>query len=67
MVILTTGDGHFEPVEITAGLEAGGKTQVLHGIQAGQKVVVSGQFLVDSEASLQGALTRMQAPDGHSP
>jgi Cu(I)/Ag(I) efflux system membrane fusion protein len=67
LVILTTDDGHFKPVEVTVGLEADGKTQVLQGIQAGQRIVVSGQFLIDSEASLQGALTRMQAPDGHAP
>jgi len=58
--VLLAGDGgHFQPVEVQLGQEAGGKTVVLKGLEAGQKVVASGQFLIDSEASLKGVLARM--------
>lgn len=63
VVIVATGDNHFAPVDITVGEEAGGSVQVLKGLDVGQRVVVSGQFLIDSEASLSGALTRLQASD----
>lgn len=54
LVMLAQDAGKYSPVEIKIGREAGGKTEVLDGLQAGQKVVVSGQFLLDSEASLKG-------------
>src|SRR6185503_8290690 len=40
--------------------ESGGQTEVRRGLEAGQKVVVSGQFLVDSEANLKASTTRME-------
>jgi Cu(I)/Ag(I) efflux system membrane fusion protein len=46
-------------VEIVAGAEANGQTEVIEGLSAGQKVVASGQFLIDSEASLRGSLQRL--------
>ncbi len=53
----------FKPVEVEAGAEAAGFTEIRKGIEPGTKVVVSGQFLIDSEASLKGAGTRMgEAP-----
>jgi Cu(I)/Ag(I) efflux system membrane fusion protein len=67
VVVVATDDGHFAPVEITTGQEAGGNIQVLKGLVVGQRVVVSGQFLIDSEASLSGALTRMEAPAPAAP
>jgi Cu(I)/Ag(I) efflux system membrane fusion protein len=60
LVIVAGADHRFLPVEIEIGAEADGKTAVLKGLSAGQKVVVSGQFLIDSEASLKGALDRIQ-------
>src|SRR3569623_876245 len=59
VVIVAQGDGKFAPVDVETGAESGGKTVVLRGLEAGQKVVVSGQFLIDSEASLKGTTTRM--------
>jgi Cu(I)/Ag(I) efflux system membrane fusion protein len=41
-------------------MEADGKTEIREGLEAGQKVVVSGQFLIDSEASLKASTTRME-------
>lgn len=59
VVMLAQGEGKFAPVEVEIGLEANGQTEVRKGLEAGQKVVVSGQFLIDSEASLRGTTTRM--------
>lgn len=59
VVMLEQGDGKFMPVDVETGIEANGKTEITKGLEAGQKVVVSGQFLIDSEASLKGTTTRM--------
>jgi Cu(I)/Ag(I) efflux system membrane fusion protein len=59
VVMLAEADGKFRPVDVEIGVEANGQTEVKRGLEAGQKVVVSGQFLVDSEASLKGVTTRM--------
>ena len=60
VVLLAEGEGKFRPVEIETGREADGKLVVLKGLRDGQQVVASGQFLIDSEASLKGALDQMQ-------
>jgi Cu(I)/Ag(I) efflux system membrane fusion protein len=54
LVMMARPDGKFAPVEVEIGSEAGGRTEIRKGLQAGDKVIVSGQFLVDSEASLRG-------------
>lgn len=58
-VIVVGDDGRFRPVPVRAGRSGGGRTEILDGLQAGARVVVSGQFLIDSEASLAGALERL--------
>lgn len=55
-VLLATGEGHFQPRSVTTGRTAQGWTEVLSGLQEGDAVVTSGQFLIDSEASLRSAL-----------
>jgi Cu(I)/Ag(I) efflux system membrane fusion protein len=64
IVIVEQGDGQFKPVEVEPGAEADGQTEVRKGLQAGQKVVASGQFLIDSEASLKGMEARMEGTAG---
>ncbi len=59
VVIVAQADGRFVPVDIETGGESRGQTEILKGLESGQKVVVSGQFLIDSEASLRGASLRM--------
>ena len=59
VVIVAQGDGTFAPADVETGIEADGRTEIRKGLNAGQKVVVSGQFLIDSEASLKAATTRM--------
>ena len=54
-----TDSGRFRPVEVEIGIESGGQTEVKRGLQAGQRVVVSSQFLIDSEASLKGVEARL--------
>jgi len=59
IVMLADGSGKFRPVQVEIGGEAGGQTEIRRGLEAGQKVVTSGQFLLDSEASLKGTISRM--------
>lgn len=54
LVMLAEEQGRFRPMEVVLGQESGGQVAILQGLQAGQKVVASGQFLIDSEASLKG-------------
>jgi len=62
VVMVEEGAGKFLPVQVELGTEAGGQVEIRTGLQAGQKVAVSGQFLVDSEASLKGTVQRMAGP-----
>jgi membrane fusion protein, copper/silver efflux system len=59
VVMVAEENGRFRPVEVQAGIESGGQTEIKRGLQAGQKVVVSSQFLIDSEASLRGVEARL--------
>jgi len=54
LVMLAEDEGRYRPVEVRIGREFDDKTEVLDGLEAGQQVVASGQFLLDSEASLRG-------------
>src|SRR5690606_9320471 len=64
-VILALGDGRFRPVEVTTGVEADGKIQILSGLEGGEEVVTSAQFLIDSEARLKSAIGAMAAGHQH--
>lgn len=52
-------DGGYRVARVRTGRSADGMTEVLDGLAGGERVVVSGQFLIDSEASLSGALQRL--------
>lgn len=58
IVMLATRDGRYVPAEVRTGRDSGGLTEVLQGLSEGEKVVTSGQFLIDSEASLTGMQVR---------
>ena len=58
IVMLATGTGRYQPAEVRTGREGGGQTEILEGLAVGEKVVASGQFLLDSEASLTGIAAR---------
>ncbi len=60
VIVLDAGD-QFRPVLVQPGRSAGGFTEILSGLKGGERVVASGQFLIDSEANLSGALERLGA------
>lgn len=62
VVIVRRADGAFEPREVSPGAEQGDDTEVLSGLNEGEQVVASGQFLIDSEARLRSVLGNMAAP-----
>ena len=59
VVIVAKGAGKFAPVDVEVGVEANGQSEIRKGLKEDQQVVVSGQFLIDSEASLNATVTRM--------
>jgi Cu(I)/Ag(I) efflux system membrane fusion protein len=59
-VIVSLGKGRFAPRTVVAGTESGDYVAIERGLEEGETVVVSGQFLIDSEASLKASLMRMQ-------
>lgn len=59
VVILSLGQGRFRPAVVQIGEDRNGNTEILSGLEDGETIVVSGQFLIDSEASLHGTLARM--------
>ncbi|HVK53595.1 MAG TPA: efflux RND transporter periplasmic adaptor subunit [Burkholderiales bacterium] len=58
-VVIVAEGGKFKPVDVETGVDMDGHTEIRKGLAAGQTVVVSGQFLIDSEASLKGAIGRL--------
>jgi Cu(I)/Ag(I) efflux system membrane fusion protein len=58
LVMLALGKGRYQPAEVRTGREVGGQSEILAGLSEGEKVVASGQFLIDSEASLSGIEAR---------
>jgi Cu(I)/Ag(I) efflux system membrane fusion protein len=58
-VVLSLGDGRFAPRRVVSGLESDDWVQIVEGLEEGDEVVVSAQFLIDSEASLRSSLERM--------
>lgn len=62
VVIVAQGEGKFAPADVEIGMESNGQTEIRKGLEAGQQIVVSGQFLIDSESSLRATVTRMGEP-----
>jgi len=58
-VVIVKEDNGYRPVEIKTGNEGNEFTEVLEGLNEDEQIVVSGQFLIDSEASLSGVLARL--------
>ena len=61
-VIIAEGEGRYRPARVATGMESDGRIEILSGLAEGERIVVSSQFLIDSEASLQGATLRMSPP-----
>ncbi len=66
VVVLSLGDGRFEPRAVTLGHQASGLVEVVEGLEEGDRVVTSAQFLIDSEARLQEAIQKMIAQSANS-
>ena len=62
VVIVAEAEGRFRPARVTVGAERGDAVEILSGLREGEQVVVSGQFLIDSEASLRGLFNRIGDP-----
>jgi Cu(I)/Ag(I) efflux system membrane fusion protein len=58
LVMLALPGGRYQPAEVQTGGSAGDKTEILAGLSAGERIVASGEFLIDSEASLSGVQAR---------
>jgi len=68
VVFIARGEGRFQPREVSLGLEGEeGTVQVLSGLSGGERIVVSAQFLLDSESSLKEALKKFQGGAAGSP
>lgn len=67
LVMVAEDGGRYRPVEVSLGHEVGGDTVILAGLEEGQRIVVSGQFLIDSEASLRGVTARPTRPAASGP
>lgn len=59
-VFIVRGPGKFEPRPVEIGLSSGGSTEIRSGLDAGEEVVVSAQFLIDSESKLHEAAAKMR-------
>ena len=65
IVFVDKGDGLFEPREVKLGVRVENFYEVLSGVSEGEEVVVSGNFLIDSESRLKAALRQMEEPHKH--
>jgi len=61
-VVIAKGKGRFQPKKIEAGISNKDVTEIISGINAGDDVVVSSQFMIDSESSLREAFRKMKKP-----
>ncbi len=66
-VVLMLDDNRFQPVPVIAGEEAGGMIEIRSGLDDGDRVVASGQFLIDSESSLLAGFRRLKTPGAIQP
>ena len=62
VVIVDLGDGRFAPRDVKLGRRGGDYVEVVDGVNDGDSVVVDGNFLIDAESNLQGALRALTAP-----
>jgi Cu(I)/Ag(I) efflux system membrane fusion protein len=62
-VVVVRGDGSYQPVRVVAGEEGDGMVVIISGLEEGDRVVASGQFLIDSESNLLAGFRRMTMRD----
>ena len=66
-VLIDRGEGRFEPREVKLGAHTDGYATVLAGLEPGEKVVVSANFLIDAESNLRAALNAFSPPADATP
>jgi len=64
-VMEAVGEGYFRPVMVEVGITAKGLTEIKSGLKSGQRVVTSGQFMLDAEANLKGGMEALESNGGH--
>ena len=62
-VVRSLGEGRFKPVDVVTGVRQGGYVEIIRGLEEGDSVVISGQFLIDSESSLQASFNRIDSSE----
>ncbi len=62
LVFVAGEDGYFEPREVRLGVRLPDAVEILDGVREGERVVTSGNFLIDSESKLKAALKATAAP-----
>ena len=67
VVIVAKGGGVFEPREVVLGIESEGMVEIASGLAAGETVVVSSQFLIDSDANLRAAISQLLGAEETNP
>ncbi len=63
-VIISLGEGRFDVRPVIVGIESGDKVEILSELTPGEQVVVSGQFLIDSESNLKASFQRLETQKG---
>ena len=61
VVVVALGKGRFQPRDVQLGVEADGFLQILAGLRAGERIVSSAQFLIDSESNLKAAISSLRS------
>ena len=64
VVVVALGDGRFAPREVDLGVAVEGLIEIRDGLDEGEEIVTSAQFLIDSESNLREAIRRMTAASG---
>ena len=64
-VLLALGEGRFRAQPVEVGIESGNRVAIRRGVAEGDRIVVSGQFLIDSESNIESALQRMDESAEH--
>ncbi len=66
-VVLALDEGRFRSQPVKVGIEAGDRVEIRSGLNAGDRIVTSGQFLIDSESNIETALARLGTPEDDRP
>lgn len=65
-VIVALKEGRFQVRDVTIGIESDDRIEILSGLKSNENIVISGQFLIDSEANLKASTERMREPENNS-